>query len=55
MGAIKSSTYNKYIHEAGGYFIALAVICLFLLAEGTKVFNFWWLAVWLGDGKGSEV
>ena len=55
VGAIKPSTYNKYIHESGGYVIALAVICLFLLAEGTKVFNYWWLAVWLGDGNGSEV
>ncbi len=35
--------------------MALAVVCLFLIAEGTKVFNYWWLAVWLGDGNGSPV
>ena len=35
--------------------MALAVVCLFLIAEGTKVFNYWWLAVWLGEGNGSPV
>ncbi len=37
------------------YGMALAVVCLFLIAEGTKVFNYWWLAVWLGEGNGSPV
>ncbi len=54
-GAVGTNTYQYYVQAAGGYGMALAVVCLFLIAEGTKVFNYWWLAVWLGDGNGSAV
>ena len=54
-GAISPATYDVYVGAAGGYLACGFVVILFLLAEGVRVFNYWWLAVWLGAGDGNPV
>ena len=51
-GAVQISTYHVYAQAAGGVFALIVVLVLFVLAEGTRAFSYWWLAHWLRQGSG---
>ena len=51
-GAVKWPTYLAYIQAGGGLPAIVVVLAISILAEGTRAFSFWWLALWLQDGSG---
>ncbi|XP_072914397.1 ATP-binding cassette sub-family C member 5-like [Hemitrygon akajei] len=52
-GSVSWSTYGIYIKAAGGTFIFLLNILLFLLTAGSIAFSNWWLSYWIKQGSGN--
>ncbi|XP_062915882.1 ATP-binding cassette sub-family C member 5-like [Mobula hypostoma] len=52
-GSVSWSTYGIYIKAAGGTFIFLLNILLFLLTAGSIAFSNWWLSYWINQGSGN--
>lgn len=54
-GTIKSQTYRAYVEAAGGYFVALLILLIFMLNVGSTAFSSWWLAHWIKSGGGVRI
>ncbi|XP_072527070.1 ATP-binding cassette sub-family C member 12 [Salminus brasiliensis] len=52
-GSVTLRTYHQYCMAAGGYFLLLFVILIFVLLVGSTAFSNWWLSYWLDQGSGS--
>ncbi|CAC5416858.1 Pleiotropic ABC efflux transporter of multiple drugs YBT1,Cystic fibrosis transmembrane conductance regulator,ABC transporter C family member 14,ATP-binding cassette sub-family C member Sur,Multidrug resistance-associated protein 5,Putative uncharacterized protein YKR104W,Multidrug resistance-associated protein 9 [Mytilus coruscus] len=48
-GTVKCSTYTGYMSAAGGVFISIMVLILFLASTGSVVFSDWWLSIWINS------
>ncbi|XP_070538464.1 ATP-binding cassette sub-family C member 5-like [Ptychodera flava] len=46
-GAVDWKTYHCYVKKAGGYWVAVLVLLLFLLTAGSVAACSWWLAYWI--------
>uniref|UniRef100_A0AAR2LR34 ATP-binding cassette sub-family C member 5 n=1 Tax=Pygocentrus nattereri TaxID=42514 RepID=A0AAR2LR34_PYGNA len=51
-GSVTLRTYHRYCMAAGGYFLLLFVILIFILLVGSTAFSNWWLSYWLHEGSG---
>uniref|UniRef100_A0AAR2LIF8 ATP-binding cassette sub-family C member 5 n=1 Tax=Pygocentrus nattereri TaxID=42514 RepID=A0AAR2LIF8_PYGNA len=52
-GSVTLRTYHRYCMAAGGYFLLLFVILIFILLVGSTAFSNWWLSYWLHEGSGN--
>ncbi|XP_037000716.2 ATP-binding cassette sub-family C member 12 isoform X2 [Artibeus jamaicensis] len=50
-GTVTWKTYHTYITAAGGYFLSLFTVSLFILMIGSSAFSNWWLGFWLDKGS----
>ncbi|KAM5298031.1 ATP-binding cassette sub-family C member 12-like isoform 2-T2 [Glossophaga mutica] len=50
-GTVTWKTYHTYIMAAGGYFLSLVTVSLFVLMIGSSAFSNWWLGFWLDRGS----
>ncbi|KAL6461685.1 hypothetical protein MHYP_G00298300 [Metynnis hypsauchen] len=53
-GSVTLRTYHRYCMAAGGYFLLLFVILIFILLVGSTAFSNWWLSYWLDEGSGNS-
>ncbi|KAL7831206.1 hypothetical protein SRHO_G00307090 [Serrasalmus rhombeus] len=53
-GSVTWRTYHRYCMAAGGYFLLLFVILIFILLVGSTAFSNWWLSYWLHEGSGNS-
>ncbi|XP_036439968.1 multidrug resistance-associated protein 9 [Colossoma macropomum] len=53
-GSVTLRTYHRYCMAAGGYFLLLFVILIFILLVGSTAFSNWWLSYWLDQGSGNS-
>uniref|UniRef100_A0AAR2JNZ2 ATP-binding cassette, sub-family C (CFTR/MRP), member 12 n=1 Tax=Pygocentrus nattereri TaxID=42514 RepID=A0AAR2JNZ2_PYGNA len=53
-GSVTLRTYHRYCMAAGGYFLLLFVILIFILLVGSTAFSNWWLSYWLHEGSGNS-
>ncbi|XP_069749378.1 ATP-binding cassette sub-family C member 5-like isoform X2 [Narcine bancroftii] len=51
-GSVSWSTYGIYVKAAGGTFILILNILLFILTAGSIAFSNWWLSYWIKQGSG---
>ncbi|XP_053563670.1 ATP-binding cassette sub-family C member 5 [Bombina bombina] len=52
-GAVPWSIYGVYIKAAGGPYLFIANLALFVLTIGSMAFSNWWLSYWIKQGNGN--
>lgn len=51
-GNVTWQSYWYYIRAAGGWFVFIFVMLIFVLAIGSQMVTSWWLSNWLSQGSG---
>ena len=54
-GHVSPAVYFAWCKAAGGFWVPIAVIFIFTVAEGMSVLSNWWLTYWSAHGAGSQL